>query len=80
MSNGESVSESSFPTMSSMLSNSTTSQASASRKPTLTGYMTPKSTPTANPTDAVYEGGTAMTKSLSSVGLMVLVAGCMMLL
>jgi hypothetical protein len=63
-----------------MLSNSTTSPTSASRKPTLTGYMTPKSTPTANPTDATCEGGAAITKSLSSAGLVVLVAGCMMLL
>jgi hypothetical protein len=42
--------------------------------------MTPKSTPTANPTEAVYEGGAAMAKSLSSAGFVILIAGCMMLL
>jgi hypothetical protein len=65
-----------------MLSNSTSSSStSATRKPALTGYMSPKSTPTAEPTDAgSYEGAAAMTKSLSSAGLMVLVAGCVMLL
>jgi hypothetical protein len=63
-----------------MLSNSTTSQASASRKPTVTGYMTPKSTPTAEPSDAAYQSSAAMTKSISSAGLITLVAGCMMLL
>jgi len=63
-----------------MLSNSTTSQTSASRKPTITGYMTPESTPPAVPTEAVYDSGAALSKSLSSAGLLMLVAGYMMLL
>jgi len=80
MSNSESASESYFPTMSSMLSNSTTSQASASRKPTITGHMTPKSMPTAVPTEAIYNSGAPISKSISSAGFLALVAGYMVLL